>query len=178
LIDTYPTFKKLDVQWVCSFPDHPAYIDSFVQSIQRELEKFSDPGNVHLLFSAHSIPESYVRNGDPYLEQTKKSMELIMDRLGRRNPYQLSFQSKIGPVKWLEPSTNEIIAKLGKEGVDDVLVIPISFVSEHIETLYELDILYKKLAADSGVANFRRVPALNSDPAFIRALAEIVESTL
>jgi ferrochelatase len=105
-------------------------------------------------------------------------MELIMDRLGRRNPYQLSFQSKIGPVKWLEPSTNEIIAKLGKEGVDDVLVIPISFVSEHIETLYELDILYKKLAADSGVANFRRVPALNSDPAFIRALAEIVESTL
>jgi ferrochelatase len=133
---------------------------------------------VHLLFSAHSIPESYVRNGDPYLEQTKESVELIMDRLGRRNPYQLSFQSKIGPVKWLEPFTNDAIKEIGKQGIDDVLVVPISFVSEHIETLYELDILYKKVAAEAGVENFRRVPALNSDPTFIRALAEIVESTL
>jgi ferrochelatase len=101
-----------------------------------------------------------------------------MDQLGRRNPYELSFQSKIGPVKWLDPFTNDVILRLGKEGVGDVLVIPISFVSEHIETLYELDILYKKVAKDAGIANFRRVPALNSDPTFIRALAEIVESAL
>ena len=101
-----------------------------------------------------------------------------MDRLGRKNPYQLSFQSKIGPVKWLEPATNDVIIGLGKQGVDDVLVVPISFVSEHIETLYELDILYKKVAKDAGVANFRRVPALNSDPVFIRALADIVQETL
>jgi ferrochelatase len=142
------------------------------------LKKFDNPENVHLLFSAHSIPESYVTKGDPYLDQTKKSVELIMDQLGRRNPYELSFQSKIGPVKWLDPFTNDVILRLGKEGVGDVLVIPISFVSEHIETLYELDILYKKVAKDAGIANFRRVPALNSDPTFIRALAEIVESTL
>jgi ferrochelatase len=101
-----------------------------------------------------------------------------MDRLGRRNPYQLSFQSKIGPVKWLEPFTSDVIVKLGKQGVDDVLVIPVSFVSEQIETLYELDILFRKVAADAGVENFKRVPALNSDPTFIRALADIVESTL
>jgi ferrochelatase len=81
-------------------------------------------------------------------------------------------------VKWLDPFTNDVILKLGKEGVADVLVIPISFVSEHIETLYELDILYKKVAQEAGIANFRRVPALNSDPIFIRALAEIVESAL
>jgi ferrochelatase len=81
-------------------------------------------------------------------------------------------------VKWLEPFTSDVIVELGKKGVDDVLVIPISFVSEHIETLYELDILFKKVAAEAGVANFRRVPALNSDPTFIRALAEIVESKL
>jgi ferrochelatase len=178
LIDKHPAFKKLDVQWVCSWQDHPTYIESFVQSIKRELAKFSNPEGVHLLFSAHSIPASYVRNGDPYLEQTKKSVELIMDRLGRRNPHQLSFQSKIGPVKWLEPFTNDVIVQLGKQGVDDVLVVPISFVSEHIETLYELDILYKKVAAEAGVENFRRVPALNSDPTFIRALAEIVEGAL
>src|SRR5262249_3702553 len=125
-----------------------------------------------------SIPESYVRKGDPYLEQTKKSVEIIVERLDRRNPYQLSFQSKIGPVKWLEPFTNDVIVQLGKQGIKDVLVVPISFVSEHIETLYELDILYKKVAAEAGVDNFRRVPALNTDPTFIRALAEIVESTL
>ena len=178
LIDKHPQFKKLDVQWICSWADHPAYIESFAQAIQRELGKFTDTEKVHLLFSAHSIPESYVRNGDPYLEQTKETVELIMDRLGRRNPYRLSFQSKIGPVKWLEPFTNDVIVELGKQGVDDVLVIPVSFVSEHIETLYELDILFRKVAADAGVENFRRVPALNSDPTFIRALADIVESTL
>jgi protoporphyrin/coproporphyrin ferrochelatase len=178
LIDKHPQFKKLDVQWICSWADQPTYIESFMQAIQRELGKFTDPEKVHLLFSAHSIPESYVRNGDPYLEQTKETVELIMDRLGRRNPYQLSFQSKIGPVKWLEPFTSDVIVGLGKQGVDDVLVIPVSFVSEHIETLYELDILFRKVAADAGVENFRRVPALNSDPTFIRALADIVESTL
>jgi protoporphyrin/coproporphyrin ferrochelatase len=178
LIDKHPQFKKLDVQWICSWADQPTYIESFVQAIQRELGKFKDIEKVHLLFSAHSIPESYVRNGDPYLEQTKETVELIMDRLGRRNPYQLSFQSKIGPVKWLEPFTSDVLVELGKKGVDDVLVIPVSFVSEHIETLYELDILFRKVAAEAGVENFRRVPALNSDPTFIKALADIVESTL
>jgi protoporphyrin/coproporphyrin ferrochelatase len=178
LIEKRPSFEKMNIDWIRSWQDQPTYIESFVQSIQRELAKFGNRDKVQLLFSAHSIPESYVRNGDPYLEQTKQSVELIMDRLGRKNPYQLSFQSKIGPVKWLEPFTNDAIKQLGKEGVDDVLVVPISFVSEHIETLYELDILYKKVAAEAGVANFRRVPALNSDPTFIRALAELVEARL
>jgi ferrochelatase len=178
LIDSHPKFRTLDVQWVCSWPDHPTYIEALGLSIQRELAKFSEPEKVYLLFSAHSIPESYVRDGDPYLDQTRRSVELIMDRLGRENPHQLTFQSKIGPVKWLGPFTNDVIQALGREGVSDVLVVPISFVSEHIETLYELDILYKKIAQEAGVANFRRVPALNSDPTFIRALAEIVESTL
>jgi protoporphyrin/coproporphyrin ferrochelatase len=178
LIDRHPEFKKLDVQWICSWQDHPAYIESFVQTIQRELDRFDNAEKVHLIFSAHSIPASYVRNGDPYLEQTKTTVELIMDRLGRRNPYQLSFQSKIGPVKWLEPFTNDVIVDLGKQAINDVLVVPVSFVSEHIETLYELDILYKKVAAEAGVGNFKRVPALNSDPTFIQALADIVESTL
>jgi protoporphyrin/coproporphyrin ferrochelatase len=178
LIDHQPEFKKMNVQWIRSWAEHPTYIESFVQSIQRELALTSTPEKVHLLFSAHSIPESYVRNGDPYLDQTRKSVELIMDRLGRKNPYQLSFQSKIGPVKWLEPLTNDVIVQLGKQSVQDVLVIPISFVSEHIETLYELDILYKNVAAEAGVVNFRRVPALNSDPTFIRALADLVEGSL
>ena len=97
---------------------------------------------------------------------------------GGKNPYQLSFQSKIGPVKWLEPATNTVLVEYGKRGIGNVLVVPISFVSEHIETLYELDILYQKVAKDAGIPNFRRVPALNSDPLFIRALADIVQESL
>ena len=178
LIDKRPSFKKLDVQWVSSWHSHPPYIDSFVRAIQAELAKFPNPEKVHILFSAHSIPESYVRNGDPYLDQTKTTVDAIMDRLDRRNPYQLAFQSKIGPVKWLEPFTSDVITQLGKQGIDDILVVPVSFVSEHIETLYELDILFKKIAKEAGVENFRRVPALNSDPTFIRALADLVEGIL
>jgi protoporphyrin/coproporphyrin ferrochelatase len=178
LINERRSFKKLDIQWVRSWADQGTYIQSFVQGIRRELSKFEQPENVHILFSAHSIPESYVRKGDPYLDQTSKTVELIMDRLGRNNPYELSFQSKIGPVKWLDPFTNDVIMQLGKKHVPDVLVVPVSFVSEHIETLYELDILYKKVAQEAGIINFRRVPALNSDPTFIRALYEIVKSTL
>jgi ferrochelatase len=81
-------------------------------------------------------------------------------------------------VKWLEPATNVVLEEYGKQGLQDVLVVPISFVSEHIETLYELDILYKKLAEKVGISNFRRVPALNSDPAFIRALGDIVQEAV
>ena len=178
LLDRGLASKKLHIQWIRSWLDQPTYVESFANAISRELQNFADPSKVHILFSAHSIPERYVREGDPYLEQTKKTVELVMDRIERRNPYQLSFQSKIGPVKWLEPFTSDVITALGKQGVRDVLVVPISFVSEHIETLYELDILFQKIAREARIQNFRRVPALNSDPTFIQALAEIVESAL
>ena len=109
--------KALNTTWISTWAEHPTYIESFSSSIERELAKFSEPDKVQLLFSAHSIPESYVREGDPYLDQTKASVERIMDRLGRKNPYQLSFQSKIGPVKWLEPATNAVIVEYGKRGI-------------------------------------------------------------
>ena len=178
LVEATPRLKSSDVKWISTWAEHPAYIESFALSIERELAKFSSPDKARLLFSAHSIPESYVREGDPYLDQTKASVERIMDRLGRKNEYALSFQSRIGPVKWLEPATNVVLEEYGKQGLQDVLVVPISFVSEHIETLYELDILYKKLAEKVGISNFRRVPALNSDPAFIRALGDIVQEAV
>jgi ferrochelatase len=178
IIDSRPAVKRLDVRWIESWGDHPSYIDAFAKAIERELARYPTPAHVHILFSAHSIPEKKVQEGDPYLDQTRTSVERIMDRLGRENPYQLSFQSKIGPVKWLSPMTNDVIVDLGRKGTRDVLVVPISFVSEHIETLYELDILYADVARNAGVSNFRRVPALNSDAPFIRALADIVESAL
>ena len=178
IVASRPNLRKLNTTWISSWAEHPTYIESFSSAIQKELGKFSNPDKAQILFSAHSIPENLVREGDPYLDQTKATVERIMDRLGRRNPYELSFQSKIGPVKWLGPATSEVIAGYGKRGMRDVLVVPVSFVSEHSETLYELDILYKKLAVETGIGNFRRVPALNSDPLFIRALADIVQDAI
>lgn len=174
LIDERPAMRALDVRWIRSWHDHPTYIDAFANLIRRELEEFRDPENVQILFSAHSIPESYVKSGDPYLDQTRETVELIADRLSRRNPYQLAFQSKIGPVRWLGPPTRDVLLRLGREGISQVLVVPVSFVSEHIETLYELDIQYRALASEAGIGEFRRVPALNCDPTFIRALRELV----
>lgn len=178
LIAQRPALAGLDIRWIRAWGSHPTYIEAFAGLIRKELAEFHDPDNVHILFSAHSIPQRYVKSGDPYLDQTSETVELIVDSLGRRNPYQLAFQSKLGPVKWLEPSTSEVILKLGREDVDQVLVVPVSFVSEHIETLYELDIQYRKVAEDAGIAQFRRVPALNSDPTFIRALRELVQGAL
>jgi len=181
LMESRPQFKFIDVRWVREWFDHPVYIESFVLAIERELKKNKNSDKVHILFSAHSIPESYVKQGDPYLEQTEKTVHLIMDRLkkmGHTNTHQLAFQSKVGPQKWLSPMTSDVIVDLGKNGIRDVLVVPISFVSEHSETLYELDILYKKSAEKAGITNFRRVPALNSDATFIRALADIAEGAM
>jgi ferrochelatase len=178
IVDRNPALSKMDIRWVRSWHDHPGYIDAFADAAAAELAKFPEPDRAHILFSAHSIPESFIRRGDTYLDETRGSVEAIVKRLGRGNTWQLSFQSKIGPVKWLEPSTGDVIAELGRKQVRDVLIVPISFVSEHIETLYELDILYKETAEKAGVSNLRRVPALNSNPAFIKALADIARSAL
>jgi len=160
--------------------DYPLYIQSLADMIQENLEKFP-PGvvaKVHLLFSAHSIPQKYVDRGDPYAEQTRQTVERILDRLERRNPYHLAFQSRLGPVRWLQPSTDQMIKQLGREEVDHVLAIPISFVSEHVETLYEIDLLYQNMAREAGISDFRRVPAPNCHPGFIQALARLVEEKL
>ncbi len=178
LIKERPALAGIDVRWISSWQNHRTYIGAFTELIRRELEEFPEPDSVQILFSAHSVPERYVREGDPYLEQTRETVELIADRLGRKNPYRLSFQSKIGPVDWLGPSTNDVIVELGRQGVDEILVVPVSFVSEHIETLYELDILYRKVADDAGIETFRRVPALNCDPTFIQSLRELVEAAV
>ena len=154
---------------------HDGYIDALASQISEKFASFPnpDPAQIHLLFSAHSVPVSYIANGDPYLQHTEETVQLVSERLGNRNPVHLSFQSKVGPVKWLEPSTDMKLRELRAAGVEQVLAIPISFVSEHIETLYELDILYKDLAEELGLT-YRRVPAFNTDPRFISALADLV----
>jgi ferrochelatase len=153
----------------------PGYIEAMVDLIRQTLDNLPAPDHVHLLFSAHGVPRSYVeKDGDPYQEQIETGVALIIKALNRPNAYTLTYQSRVGPVEWLQPYTEDVIPELGAQGVRDLLVIPISFVSEHIETLQEIDMEYRELAHQSGIINFHRVPALNTHPRFIQDLAEAV----
>ena len=165
---------------VCSFESDENYIDAMAAAAREELANFpdQDPSQTHILFSAHSVPVRYIEEGDPYLDQTKRTVELVMERLGAHRPHTLSFQSKVGPVEWLSPATNETIRKLAGEGVSQLMLVPVSFVSEHSETLYEMDILYRDVAAQAGIAHYRRVPTMNCRVDFIEALASLVERAL
>lgn len=160
-----------------SWQDDPHYINALARMVREEMALFPDqsPSSTHIVFSAHSVPVSYIKEGDPYLDQTRQTVEMVMRQVGKDRPHSLSFQSKVGPVKWLRPSTDETIRRLAAEGVSQVLLVPVSFVSEHIETLYELDILYRHVAEEVGLRHYRRVPALNCQPDFIDALANLVE---
>ncbi len=160
--------------------ENPEYLEALALTVREELANFPDDREaaVNIVFSAHSVPVSYIKEGDPYLDQTRETVELVMDRIGREHPYTLSFQSKVGPVKWLEPSTDQTLRRLASEGVSRVLLVPVSFVSEHIETLYELDILYRGVAEEVGLTHYRRAPALNCRPDFISALADLVEGEM
>jgi ferrochelatase len=176
LMDERGGLQRVHRCYISQWHTHETYINALAEQIVEEIAKFPDPNpqRVHLLFSAHSVPQSYVERGDPYLQHTEETVRLVSERLGNISPVHLSFQSKVGPVKWLEPSTDAKLRELAAAGVEQVLAIPISFVSDHIETLYELDILYKNLANEIGVKAYRRVPALNLNPTFINALADIV----
>jgi ferrochelatase len=171
-------WRTIRRRYITRWFDYEPYIQALAEQIKTELAQFPDPANVHLLFSAHSVPQSYIERGDPYLRHTEETVRLVSEALGNAYPPHLSFQSKVGPVKWLEPATEQMIRDLHAQGVEQLLMIPISFVSEHIETLYELDILYKKVAEEIGLSQYRRVPAFNTDARFIRALADLVSSKI
>jgi ferrochelatase len=168
--------QRMRRRYIRQWHTHKTYIEALARQIAGEIENFPDPNprRVHLLFSAHSVPQSYIEKGDPYLGHIEETVRLVSEALGGHSPVHLSFQSKVGPVKWLEPSTDAKLRELAAKGAEQVLAIPISFVSDHIETLYELDILYKHLADEIGIKTYRRVPALNCDPTFINSLADII----
>jgi protoporphyrin/coproporphyrin ferrochelatase len=165
---------RLDRRVIRQWHDDPGYVESLAATIRPELAAFPDPAATHVVYSAHSIPQRYVDEGDPYLEQTEQTVALVERALGGGHSWTLAFQSKVGPVKWLEPSTNQVIADLGRKGTKQILIVPVSFVSDHIETLYEIDILYRELVAEAGIPDFRRAPALNVMPRFIEALRDLV----
>jgi len=178
-----PEFSKLPIRCIRSWYDHPGYTQAMVGLIARKIGEAEDPSKAHVFFSAHGVPTSYVEEaGDPYQREIEACTRLIMTELqkalGHPNPHTLAYQSRVGPVEWLKPYTEDTLKDLGKSGVNDLVVVPISFVSEHIETLEEIDLEYAEIAHEAGIVNFLRVPALNTDPTFISGLADLVSEAL
>ncbi|CAN4101678.1 unnamed protein product [Withania somnifera] len=165
-----------------SWYQREGYIKAMADLMEKELESFERPEEVMVFFSAHGVPLAYVEEaGDPYKAEMEECVDLIMEELEKRrvhNGYTLAYQSRVGPVEWLKPYTDETIIELGKKGVKSILAVPISFVSEHIETLEEIDVEYKELALESGIQNWARVPALGVEPTFISDLADAVIESL
>ena len=142
----YGTAKaELPERAVNSFHDHPLYIQAVVQRIGSVLRQFPDSSRIHLVFSAHGLPMSLVEKGDPYPKQIEETVRLVCEAGARQYPgwpktHLLCYQSRVGPAKWLQPPFTGTIERLGHEGVKEMLVVPISFVTEHIETLHEINI--------------------------------------
>jgi len=164
--------------------DRPGYVYCMANLINKELDAFTSEqlkegnGKKHVLFSAHGVPKSYIEAGDPYQEQIVECVEKISDQLPVDVEVHLSYQSRVGPIEWLRPYTDDVLPQLGADGVKNLVVVPISFVSEHIETLEEIDIEYRELAEENGVTNWRRCPALNTDAGFIEDMADLVMDAL
>ena len=161
---------------VGSWPTHPLFVQAHAEAIREAIAGFPDPSpeSVRVLYSAHSIPAKLVtRDGDPYPKEVEQSVHAINAALGDRSPWTLAYQSKLGPVEWLGPATLDVIQDLGRRGEKQVLVVPIAFVTDHVETLYEVDQLFAEQARRAGIAVFRRTPGLNDRPELLRALADL-----
>ena len=162
-----PAFR---IETIESWPVQPRYIKALAATIIKGAELFG-ADKVQVVYSAHSLPVKFILEGDPYvdhLKQTIAAVEAITAMEGR-----LCYQSRSGPVEWLSPSPPETLAELAKEGCRNVLMVPISFVSDHVETLYEIDMLYRDMAHGLGI-RLERSPALNLEPEFISGLKELV----
>lgn len=168
--------ERIAFQFIDQWYDHPGYIAALADRIRAGLATVAEPHErVHLVFSAHGLPEKLIRRGDPYQRQIEATVQLTVKALDA-DPERthLCYQSRVGPLKWIGPSTEELLRELAGRGVNAVMLVPVSFVSDHLETLYEIDILYRDMARDLGIAEFYRAPALNNSPLFIDALKAIV----
>lgn len=176
---TDPQLQEMEYTLIPSWYNHPNYLQAMAELIDQELSKFENRDEVEVFFSAHGVPQSYVDEaGDPYQKEIEECTHLIMKTLGKPNPYTLAYQSRVGPVEWLKPYTEDALKELGERGIKELVVVPISFVSEHIETLQEIDLEYREIAEESGITTFERVPALNTHPLFIQSLANLVIEAL
>lgn len=167
---------ELETLLVESYYDYPPYIDALVERVKEGLQRFpaEHRNDVRILFSAHGTPMKLVRQGDPYSGHIKQTVEAIMRQGSFSQQQSLCYQSKVGPMKWLTPSTPDTIRGLAASGVRNMLVVPVAFASDHLETLYEVGIEFAHMAAKAGVGQFEVTTGLNDSPLFIDALARLV----
>lgn len=169
---------NLPVHVVGSFYRDKMYLESLVEKINLALSRFSAPDRPEIVFSAHSLPQSIIDNGDPYQSQIEETVHLLMQRGAWPNHHRLCYQSKVGASKWLQPSLHRTLRDLAAEKIQEVCIVPISFVSDHVETLGEIDHEARKLAYDLGIRHFEMTAGLNDSPKFIEALARLVIGAL
>jgi len=168
----------LQVEIVEQYCDHPLYVKAFVDNIHVALKRVapSERSKVHLVFSAHGTPIKLVKAGDPYQQQIIRTYNAVVKEGNFGLPHHLCYQSRVGPEKWLAPSLDETIERLADGKVTHIIVIPIAFVSDHSETLWEINIETKEEAKHLGIKYFDMSPGLNTNPYFIQALADIVQT--
>jgi ferrochelatase len=168
------------IRIINAYPTHPDYLSACaaqIDTVLHDVEQLATEA-VHVVFSAHGLPVKLVKEGDPYPQQVEATVEALASMMPRPHPWTLAYQSRVGPVKWLQPSTSDTLKKLGAQGVKHVVVVPVSFVSEHIETLQELDVELRDEARHAGIQTYLRAQTVGTHPAFIKALADLVEQAL
>lgn len=166
---------RLEYSVIEQWYDWPGYLDALAARVQEGLDTFHElmRDQVQILFSAHALPQKFIDRGDPYLDHVMATVRGVMERVGDR-AWHVGFQSRSGPVQWMEPETTAVIDRLVAEGHDTLLMVPISFVSDHIETLHEIDIEYREYAEEKGIRIFARAPSLNDGDDFLAAMADLV----
>ncbi len=166
------------VHSVETFYDHPLYLDALVEKVDEALARFPQSERAEIVFSAHSVPVAVIEKGDPYQRHIEETVELLMRRGGWPNRHRLCYQSKVGASRWLQPSLHRAIRDLAAERVEEVCIVPIAFVSDHVETLGEINHEAREEAAALGIKQFEMTSGLNDSPTFIAALADLVETAL
>jgi ferrochelatase len=169
---------ELPVRVIESFYRDKIYLESLVEKIDQALSRFSAPDRPEIVFSAHSLPQSIIDNGDPYQSQIEETVQLLVQRGAWPNRHRLCYQSKVGASKWLQPSLTRTLRDLADAKVEEVCIVPISFVSDHVETLGEIDHEARELAQELGIRRFEMTAGLNDSPKFITALARLVMGAL
>ena len=161
---------------MCCYPEGPGLVEAHARQIEATIAAAGTTGQLRIIFSAHGLPQKIIEGGDPYQHQVERSAAALARRLSV-DDWRVSYQSRVGPLKWIGPSTIETLEEAGRDNVG-VVVVPIAFVSEHSETLVELDIEYRELAEHAGVPLYLRAPAIGVQPSFIEELGDMVAQAL
>ena len=170
--------SNIPVHNVGPFYRHPIYLDAVIEKIEEALARFPDPGRAEIVFSAHSVPMSVIAKGDPYQRQIEETVRLLMESGGWSNRHRLCYQSKVGASKWLQPSLHRTLHDLAAEKSREVCIVPVAFVSDHVETLGEIDHEMREVARRLGIVQFEMSAGLNDSPKFISALGQLVLEAL